>query len=191
MLADETTDIARIEQMSLCVRYIDQTEGKLREDFLLFVPASDITGQGLSSLILNKLKQNGVDCETMVSQGYDGASAMSGHLHGAQAYIRAQYPMALYVHCSALSLKLVLADSCSVSAIRNCMGTIQAVGPFFWSSPQRNQVLKDMITKHLPRSRCTTLVAMCETSWVYKHEGVLRFKEIYTAIVNSLEKLEE
>lgn len=34
--------------------------------------------------------------------GYDGASAMSGYLRGAQEYIKEDFLMALYVHCSAL-----------------------------------------------------------------------------------------
>ncbi|XP_060878267.1 52 kDa repressor of the inhibitor of the protein kinase-like [Metopolophium dirhodum] len=34
------------------------------------------------------------------------------------------------------------------------------------------------------------LVALCETRWVYKYESVLRFKELYPAIIVALEKLE-
>ena len=35
-----------------------------------------------------------------------------------------------------------------------------------------------------------TLLSMCETHWVYKHEAILRFKEIYVAIIHDLQELE-
>ncbi|XP_022162321.1 uncharacterized protein LOC111028090 [Myzus persicae] len=83
VLADETTDIGRIEQMSVCLRYFDQGEKKICEDFLEFTPAVDLTGKGLATLIMSSLQNNGINCQFLVGQGYDGASAMSGYLHGA------------------------------------------------------------------------------------------------------------
>ncbi|KAL4142023.1 hypothetical protein QTP88_004555 [Uroleucon formosanum] len=123
-------------------------------------------------------------------QGYDGASAMSGYLHGAQEYIKKDFPMALYVHCSANSLNLALANASSLPTIKNCISTIQTVGTFFRSSAQRSEVLRISIIETLPQARHSTLVALCETRWVYKHESVLRFKELYLAIIVALEKLE-
>lgn len=37
MLADETSDIANKEQLTLCVRYVHFDQNKLREDFLQFI----------------------------------------------------------------------------------------------------------------------------------------------------------
>jgi hypothetical protein len=50
-MTDETTDLGRLEQMSLCVRYIDPDN----EDFLNFVVVSDLSGSGLASVILENL----------------------------------------------------------------------------------------------------------------------------------------
>ncbi|KAL4111843.1 hypothetical protein QTP88_015724 [Uroleucon formosanum] len=190
VLADETTDIGRIEQMSVCLRYYDQGDKKIREDFLEFTPAIDLTGKGLATLIMSSLQNNGINCQFLVGQGYDGASAMSGYLHGAQEYIKKDFPMALYVHCSAHSLNLALANASSLPTIRNCISTIQTVGTFFRSSAQRSEVLRISIIETLPQARHSTLVALCETRWVYKHESFLRFKELYPAIIVALEKLE-
>jgi hypothetical protein len=47
----ETTDISHIEQLTLCIRYLDSVEITdtikyvLREDFLKFVPVHSTTGQ--------------------------------------------------------------------------------------------------------------------------------------------------
>ncbi|CAH2083533.1 unnamed protein product [Euphydryas editha] len=193
ILADETTDIARMEQVSLCLRYIDLKDAKqhkVKEMFLEYIPTVDVTGSGLANLIITALKKHGLECSHVVGQGYDGAAAMSGYLHGAQAYIRHDCPLALYVHCSAHSLNLAIADSCSQADVRNCVGIIQSVGSYFRHSAQRTAVLKEKIRDLLPADHQKSLLAMCETRWVHKHEAVIRFKEIYPAIVHALEELQ-
>jgi len=132
-MADETTDIGRLEQMSLCVRYIDPDNEvpTIREDFLNFVFVSDLSGCDLVSVILENLKNHGINLEKMVGQGYDGAAAMSGHLNGVQAIVRRTFPRALYVHCSTHSLNLAISDACKISAIRNCVGSVSVFALFF------------------------------------------------------------
>ncbi|XP_013192236.2 52 kDa repressor of the inhibitor of the protein kinase-like [Amyelois transitella] len=193
ILADETTDIARMEQVSLCLRYVDSKDAKqhkVKEMFLEYIPTVDVTGSGLANLIITALKKHGLDCSHVVGQGYDGAAAMSGYLHGAQAFIRQDCPLALYVHCSAHSLNLAIADSCSQAEVRNCVGIVQSVGSYFRHSAQRTAVLKEKIRDLLPADHQKSLLAMCETRWVHKHEAVIRFKEIYSAIVHALEELQ-
>lgn len=89
-------------------------------------------------LIMSSLQNNSINCQFLVGQGYDGASAMSGYLYGAQEYIKKKdFPVALYVHCSAHSLNLALTNASSLPSIRNCISIIQTVGTFFSSSAQR------------------------------------------------------
>lgn len=54
ILADETTDIAGTEQMSLGVRFADSAneETKIRKEFIGFVPLSDRTAAGIAEAIL-------------------------------------------------------------------------------------------------------------------------------------------
>ncbi|KAL4132403.1 hypothetical protein QTP88_009557 [Uroleucon formosanum] len=51
--------------------------GQINEDFLLFVPVTDVTGKGLASTLLTSLDLIGIDYNYMIGQGYDGAAAMS------------------------------------------------------------------------------------------------------------------
>ena len=53
----------------------------------------------------------------IVSQGYDGTSVMSGKHSGVQQHIKAILPQAIYIHCYAHTLNLVLVDV--VKSIRN------------------------------------------------------------------------
>lgn len=52
VLADETTDISTKEQLSICVRYIDE-QNMLHEDFLEFFEIERLTGDALANSILN------------------------------------------------------------------------------------------------------------------------------------------
>lgn len=52
ILADETTDVATREQLSLSVRYVDD-DAILHEDFLQFIDIKSLTGLDLASSILN------------------------------------------------------------------------------------------------------------------------------------------
>ena len=190
ILADETTDISSTEQLTLCCRYFDDDAKKVCEDFLEFVPVYDVTGVGLAKVILNKVTQLGLDPNKIVGQGYDGAAAMSGHLHGVRAHISSKYPKALYVNCSAHSLNLAVSKSCSVPLLRNSLGTIGSVCTFLRSSPQRMQLFKQQVVSHLPTANFSTLIPLSETRWVERHDSVLRFLKMYIPIVNTLQELE-
>ena len=57
VLVDETTDISQTEQLSLCVRYVDQSNDienrySPREDFLDFVAVKSTKGEDLAQVIL-------------------------------------------------------------------------------------------------------------------------------------------
>ena len=87
---------------------------KIKEEFLQFETATDLSGAGLAKQILCGFWQHGLDIDYMVGQGHDGASALSGYLNGAQVHVRKEAPAAIYVHCSSHLLNLVLNSTCSV-----------------------------------------------------------------------------
>lgn len=155
VMADESTDISQKEQLSICLRYIDEEKKGISEAFLEFVPIVDLTGKGLANTIMKALKSTGINCDFLVGQGYDGAAAFSGYLHGAQACIKEDYPMALFVHCSAHSLNLVLSNSSSLFLIKNFMGTLQSVATFF------HNVLKYCETPYLRYCHSQNVQAFC------------------------------
>jgi len=125
VLADETTDFAGMAQLSVCIRYVDNVEKeryRVREDFIGFAPVKYKTGPGMKAAIIKGLQQARLDVDNLQGKGYDGASAMKGHLCGCVALISKDYPSAIYVHCASHSLNLVLSDACNFDAIRNTIG---------------------------------------------------------------------
>jgi len=186
VLADETTDLSGIEQFSLRVRYVD-IDCNIREDFLQFVPVTDVSGKGLASVIVDSLVDFGRNLSYLRGQGYDGAGAMSGKFNGVQAHIRRIYPHAVYVHCGAHSLNLAVSDACSVVPIRNCVGTLGDICNFFTHSVR--QTMQQSIEDLCPESTATRLKRLCPTRWVQRHDAVLVFLELLEPVVDCLETI--
>ena len=109
VLAEETTDVTGMVQLSLCIRYVDNVEKevyRIREDFIGFAPVKDKTGPGIKAAAIKGLQQARLDLGVLRGQGYDGASAMKGNLGGCTALISKDYPSAIYVHCASHSLNV-------------------------------------------------------------------------------------
>jgi hypothetical protein len=53
ILCNETLDVSSIEQLSMCVYYVDKNN-QLHEDFLCFLPVYDLTGENLTRIILEE-----------------------------------------------------------------------------------------------------------------------------------------
>ena len=111
VIADESRDVSKVEQMSICLRYV--TAYEVQEIFLTFVPLnSDLIAPTLACAIADTLSSKGRQC---VAQSYDGASVMSGHLNGVQELFREKSGTpCIYVHCYAHRVNLVLVDACHV-----------------------------------------------------------------------------
>lgn len=193
VLADETSDISQLEQFSICIRYVDEdTDGmpSIREDFIGYQSATDLTGENLASQLLSTLREFDLDPSNIRGQGYDGASNMSGKFRGVQTRIREAYPMALYTHCSSHCLSLCFAKASTLPALRKLFATVSDVCNFFRSSPKRTDVLQNAISAMCPDQQRKKLKPLCETRWVERHESLLIFDELYLPILHSLQQLQ-
>lgn len=99
------------EQISLCVRY---TVGlNIVERFLGFIDVSEKQdAESLCAHIFAYLAKNKMDNFHIVAQSYDGANVMSGRFNGVQAKIKDKFPYAIYTHCMAHRINLVVIDTC-------------------------------------------------------------------------------
>ena len=82
IMADESKDRSKVEQLAIVLRYVDVSTATQHEHFLTYIKAESLNAEGLSSYILDTLQKFGLDPTGVVSQGYDGASVMSGHCSG-------------------------------------------------------------------------------------------------------------
>lgn len=193
VLADETSDISKVEQCNLCIRYVHREslgKYKICERFLEFVPVTSTTGASIAAAIENSLQENNLDIRFLRGQGYDGAATMSGAFQGTQALIAAKHPAALYVHCASHSLNLALTSASTVPGIRNCFGTIEKLWCFF-NTPKRANILNIHIDDLAPQSRKQKLKQLCPTRWVERHDSVIVMLELLIPVAAALEEISE
>ena len=193
-IADEATDSATLEQISLCVRFYNLQEKEVQEDFLGFVQARRTTGEALAERFLDSQREIGLDLEKMKGQGYDGASNMSGCHRGVQARIRQVIPGAVYVHCRAHSLNLAVVHACKDPLVRNMFDTVQQIAFAFSYSAKRllafNEELEANDATAQEMGRRVKLQNLCETRWASRANSLYTFKTAFPVVVDSLQVLE-
>lgn len=176
VLADETADVAGKEQLSIGVRFYDESKRKIKEEFVGFVELKAQNASAIAEATDNFLISSNLPTEDCVGFGFDGCSTMAGKEGGVQAILRKKYPRALYFHCSSHKLNLVVNDANAVPEIRNTVATIKDVIMFFRESTIR-------------RNYAPNLSRLCETRWSEKYKSIRKFSQHFPELVKSLETL--
>ncbi|KAJ8884668.1 hypothetical protein PR048_016526 [Dryococelus australis] len=88
IMADETKDVSKVEQLAILIRNVDCDDWKIKERDIGLHHLKNYSAQGL-------------DLKNCVEQCYDGANVMSGWENGVQAREKHQAPHAIYFHCHA------------------------------------------------------------------------------------------
>ena len=114
IIADETRTSANV---NIVLRYV--YDGIVRERFLGFVHAHELNASSLSEYS-KTLSDLHINIQFCVSQCYDGASVMSGQYAGVSAKIKELNNKAVYVHCCAHRLNLVLVDTSKQLLLQIC-----------------------------------------------------------------------
>ena len=107
------------------------------------------------------------------------AYAMAGRVSGVAARIQQQCPLALYVHCFSHKLNHVIVHACQVQAVRNAMGVISKIAFFFENSPKKQAALEEKIRETEQPNRKKHLLDLRRTRWVYHHEALKNFSQLY------------
>ena len=170
---DETTDISSISQMSIIVHFCKKN-GEVTERFLGFTDVSENkTSEILSQTILDTL-QNIIGTDEMkqrlVCQTYDGAAVMSGHRSGVQARIKEICPQAIYIHCFAHQLNLVILKGTNIFKVNDFFSHLNSFHSFFSRSPKRLSLLKKMQNESDNRKK--KIIEPSETRWAHKGRAV-------------------
>src|SRR6185436_11040286 len=145
IIADGTQDITKQDQISCVIRYVvidsEDCTIEVKESFLGFVHVVDQSAAGLETLLKSVLLD--VDLKKCRGQGYDGASVMSGKIGGVQRRMQDNVANAIYVHCCAHNLNLVLSDAAEISVeVKTFFGVIQEIYNYLGSSAPRWAVLQ-------------------------------------------------
>ena len=97
VIMDETSDISRSEQVSICLSYV--VNGEKRETFIRFFRVKSTTGEALCELLCNVMRDMNPDRSKIVAACFDGASNKKGEHKGVATRMKETSPMSLYIHC--------------------------------------------------------------------------------------------
>ena len=190
VIADEATDIANDEQLSICVRYVNGDSGVPCEKFLAFCECrSGVTGIAIAEGILSKLTEWQLQLQFLCGQAYDGAGAMAGKSKGVAARIHSQYRKALYTHCASHRLNFCVMKCCSIREVSNMMQIADKISRFFNNSPKRQILLEEWIESTLPDENRKKLKELCRTRWVERHEAFEVFSDLLLPILCCFEAI--
>lgn len=152
---DETTDVTNQAQISVILRYVATCEAgcEVKEAFLGFDDVNeDRRAPAIAEYVLGVLEK--YDCtEKLVAQTYDGAAVMASELNGVQAKVKEKVPEAMFTHCYAHKLNLVLLHSAKcMPECRTFFKTAEGLASFFSKSTKRTHLLDDVVKRRLPRA---------------------------------------
>ncbi|XP_060845501.1 zinc finger MYM-type protein 1-like [Rhopalosiphum padi] len=191
LLIDETQDLARHEQVSFIIRYVDSNLNP-HEDFIGFFRTDRTDGESLTNLIKVVLNSYNLRITDLRGQCYDGAASMRGSYNGVQAKIRIENPLAFYVHCHAHILNLCLVDLAKqVSYVRNTFGTLKALHSFIGASSKRYEIFEQIWIKLGDNIGPKTLKGLSDTRWSCRIDALNSILSNFTVILKTLEDISE
>ena len=179
LIADETSDISRKEQVSICVRFVDE-QFKIEEAFMGFAE-TPLANSFICSV--------GLDISHCRGQSYDGAANMSGHLNRVQKKFHDKHPSMLFVYSSGHQINLAVQDvfRCTDGGM-NSLDVLTAVVNFILSSPKR----LGSFQSYALGNNCSyvgSLRPLCPTRWVLQYPAIDKFLGNYEIILNWLEEI--
>ena len=109
-ICDEYTDINNKEQLTFCLRWIDDNP-EAHKDFIGFYHIPNIEADTITSAIKDALVRSSLSLSNCRGQCYDGVSNMLGKKSGFAKRISELQPKAFVTHCHGLSLSFSVRDT--------------------------------------------------------------------------------
>ena len=173
IILDETSDISRTEQVSLCLSFA--LNGTKKEAFIGFYSTKSTEGEVLYELVKSSITELNLDLKNIVGKAFDGAANMNGVHKGLSTRMKERSPFGIYVHCYGHVLNLALQDTMTqTEPLRNALGTIQALHNFLEAIPKRHALFRD--TEVQGEDLKLTLKSLSTTRWSCRWEAV---KDVY------------
>ncbi|XP_039304893.1 zinc finger MYM-type protein 1-like [Solenopsis invicta] len=157
----------------------------IREIFWGFYDTKNTKSETIYALVKHVFAECGLDMKKLRGQCYDGASNVSGKISGLQTHICKEEPRAVFVHCNAHRLNLVVQDARCYYCQKLCWSQvgIKDLITFIWDSPKRlaeykgfqEAVLKEDDEENL--GKVLTIAPYCPTRWCMRVFSLKRLQQ--------------
>ena len=172
------------QQLSIAFRYVRGS--RIVERFTGYIHASSLKASSdLSEYILSQMTTFGLDRDKMVSQCYNGASVMSGCNSGVQTIIQSKCKQAVYVHCNAHRLNLILVDVVKkIQLAYDFFELLELLYVFLLSSKCHEKIIEFQKARG---GREVRLKKLSETRWACRHDSIAAVLATFLAVIETLE----
>ena len=107
---------------------------------------------------------------------------MAGSRSGCSAIVQQKAPKAIYTHCAAHKLNLVVVSACKIQDCRNAESFIGEVARFFKFSPKRQRMLDKTADLLCQTEKSKKLKEACRTRWIQRIDSYAVFLELMPAV---------
>ena len=187
IIADEVTDTANREELSIIVRYV--LGSQIKEVLVDFVEVAKITGEVLAQSILQWLRVHRLSVKGMRGQCYDGASNMSGARSSCKSIVQQEAPLAMYYHCAAYHLNLAIVSTCNIQTFKNAASYVGEIARFFNFSAKRQPMLDVAIDFCDSTPKAKKLKNACRKCWLQRIDSYAIFLELLPAVHTCLQAM--
>lgn len=191
IIADETADISRIEQLSICLRTVTLTENKfeVQEKLFGFYAMDVCDGESLFLAIRDSLIRLDIDMKDCRAMTFDGASPFSSQSVGVGSRIRSISPSSLHTHCQMHCLNLSVQDVVkNVPIMRDFLQFVGDLINFVRDSPKRCAIVRNAAeTLNNPQ---THIRPLCPTRFTCKYNALSGLQKQLLVIIEALEIIE-
>ena len=184
-MVDETSDSSFHEQVSFCIRTVDESL-IINEDFIGLYETPNTESQTLFNILKDVFARLELSMDNLRGQCYDGASNMKGKFKGLKTLVLDLQPKARYVHCTAHSLNLAVVDSLRhLTSMRDIMALANDLINTVSESNKRMGLFRSI--------RCEScndqagLRPLCPTRWTMRASSILRILKNFEELLEFFE----
>ena len=188
LIADEATDVAHKEQLSMTIRWVDKSFQIYETPVeLINVPKTD--SETLTMVITDCLLRLSLPVGQCRGQAFDGASNMSGHVSGVAQRIQQLESSAIFVHCFAHCTNLCLQTLGKQSqCVHNALELIMGVSQLIRFSPKRSTLFDTLQSQVSPGA--PSLKPLCPTRWTVRTRAISAILSNYKLLLDVLEVIQ-
>ena len=188
LIADETSDIYQIEQLSICFRTVDNDLSP-NERVFGFYALDKCDAVSIFSAIKDALLRLGISLSYCFGMTFDGASSFSGHINGVGARISELAPSALTTHCHMHCVNLAVQDVVkAVPLMRDFLHLVNDLITFLRHSPKRCAIVHK-IALELDNPK-THIILLCITRFTVKYTALSGLYQQFEVILDALAVIE-
>lgn len=181
LIIDESTDIACVKHLCVCVRYYNARHNKIISQFVGLIPVTSTTAEALYQHIKDYFREIGVDLNHCFALGTDGASNLCGCHQSVYILMKKDIPNLLLIKCTCHSLHLACSHA-SEELPSNIDYMLRETYNWFHRSALRREAYLDIYKLINDGKEPLQLVPLSGTRWLARSNSVKRILNQWSSL---------